>query len=88
MQEIQINVGNLCCVDFRIPILGPGLRGHGRAQRLPSTASVLSELVSQIGARICSRKQPEKTFVHSVDGSTDSRILQLGPRACSEAPSS
>ena len=47
----------------------------------------MSELVGQIGARIRSRKQSEETFVHSVDGSTDSRILQLGSRACSETSS-
>ena len=87
MSTVKIDVEKLYFIDFRIPILGPRLRGHGRAQRLPSTASVESELVGKIGARICSRKQSEETFVHSVDGSPDSCILQLGSRACSEAPS-
>lgn len=73
--------------DFRIPILDPGLCGHGSAQRFPSTASIVPKLVCQIGARICSRKQSEEAFIHSVDGSTDPRLLQLGSGACSEAPS-
>jgi hypothetical protein len=38
--------------------------------------------------RICSREHSTQTFIHPVNGASDSRLLQLGPWACTEEPAS